>query len=148
MAIIRNAQQKDSEQLSQLMIEYISDFYKRPRPEQEKVKELIESLLLSGEKGLQFVAEESGELLGFATLYFTYSTLQLNKAAILNDLYVKASARGKGLGESLFTACYDYVKENGYAYMTWETAKDNTTAQKLYKKMGGAESDWLVYEIS
>lgn len=31
--------------------------------------------------------------------------------------------------------------------MTWETAKDNFVAQGLYNKMGGRQSDWLVYEI-
>ncbi|MBO1005947.1 GNAT family N-acetyltransferase [Pseudogracilibacillus auburnensis] len=130
------------------MLQYIVDFYERPEPTETDLKGLISHLLDHPSGGLQFVAEENGELLGFTTLYFTFSTLSVKKQAILNDLFVVPHARGKTVGEKLFKTNLAYIRENDFVSMTWETAKDNVVAQSLYKKMGGQLADWLLYEIS
>lgn len=145
--IIRPVEEKDIPDLYHLMIQYIVDFYKKPEPDEIEIKNLIKHLLNDSNSGLQFVAEKEGRLLGFATLYFTFSTLQVKRAAILNDLFVTEEARGQKAGERLFEKCLKYIRENDFAYMTWETAKANDIAQGLYKKMGGKEADWLVYEM-
>jgi ribosomal protein S18 acetylase RimI-like enzyme len=145
--IIRPVNKADMKQLKVLMIQYIVDFYQRPVPNDEELINLINHLIENPSIGLQFVAEREGELIGFATLYFTFSTLQVKKAAILNDLFVTEKGRGQKIGEQLFQCCLSHIRENKYAYMTWETAKDNLIAQGLYNKLGGKISDWLVYEI-
>ncbi|CAG9606386.1 GNAT family N-acetyltransferase [Pseudoneobacillus rhizosphaerae] len=144
---IRPINKADIQQLQVLMLQYIVDFYQRPRPDDEELINLINHLIENPSIGLQFVAERNGELIGFATLYFTFSTLQVKKAAILNDLYVTEKGRGQKIGEQLFQCCLSHIRENEFAYMTWETAKDNLIAQGLYNKLGGKISDWLVYEI-
>jgi GNAT superfamily N-acetyltransferase len=144
---IRRAEARDIPKLYDLMTQYIVDFYKKPEPNEGELKNLIQHLLDHPDSGLQFVAELEGELVGFATLYFTFSTLQVKRAAILNDLFVSAGARGQKAGEQLFEKCLAYIRGNNFAYMTWETAQDNYVAQGLYNKMGGRQSDWLVYEI-
>lgn len=145
--VIRPAIKEDINELYELMIQYIVDFYKKAKPAEESLKGLIQNLLENPNSGIQFVAEKDGRLLGFATLYFTFSTLQVKRAAILNDLFILSDARGQKLGEQLFQACLSYIRSNDFAYMTWETAKDNLVAQSLYNKMGGQLSEWLVYEI-
>jgi ribosomal protein S18 acetylase RimI-like enzyme len=144
---IRPVNKGDIKQLKVLMIQYIVDFYQRPVPNDEELINLIHHLIENPPIGLQFVAEMNDELVGFATLYFTFSTLQVKKAAILNDLFVTEKGRGQKIGEQLFQCCLSHIRENKYAYMTWETAKDNLIAQGLYNKLGGKISDWLVYEI-
>ncbi|WP_102261490.1 GNAT family N-acetyltransferase [Mesobacillus jeotgali] len=144
---IRTAEERDIPKLYHLMTQYIVDFYKKPEPNEAELKNLIQHLQYHPDSGLQFVAEKEGEIVGFATLYFTFSTLQVKRAAILNDLFVSADARGYRAGEQLFKKCLSHIRENNFAYMTWETAKDNYIAQSLYNKMGGKQSDWLVYEI-
>ncbi|WP_226677860.1 GNAT family N-acetyltransferase [Mesobacillus jeotgali] len=144
---IRTAEERDIPKLYHLMTQYIVDFYKKPEPNEAELKNLIQHLQDHPDSGLQFVAEKEGEIVGFATLYFTFSTLQVKRAAILNDLFVSADARGYRAGEQLFKKCLSHIRENNFAYMTWETAKDNYIAQSLYNKMGGKQSDWLVYEI-
>ena len=134
-------------ELLDLMKEYIVDFYQQPAPDEQDLKGLIEVLLEDPSKGLQFVAEQDGKLIGFTTLYFTFSTLKVKRAAILNDLFVKPEVRGQKVGELLFKAALDYIRQNDFSSMTWETAKDNMIAQSLYRKMGGQLSEWLVYEI-
>ncbi|WP_082306971.1 GNAT family N-acetyltransferase [Bacillus sp. FJAT-27245] len=145
---IRPAAAKDVSELYELMRLYIVDFYRQPEPEEDKLKGLITHLLEAPSSGLQFVAEENGELIGFATLYFTFSTLRVKRQAILNDLFVASRARGKKVGEMLFKACLEYIRKKDFSSMTWETAKDNLVAQSLYERMGGKQSEWLVYEIN
>lgn len=147
---IRQVVLEDLEQLKGLMLRYIVDFYKGKTPEGTKLENHIKHLLSSKEAGTQFVAEtEDGVLAGFATLYFSFSTTRVQKIAILNDLFVDAAYRGCGLGEKLFQQVLNYTKKEGYAYMSWQTAVDNTSAQALYKKMGGKNinSEWIHYEI-
>jgi ribosomal protein S18 acetylase RimI-like enzyme len=144
---IRPAEERDLSKLYHLMIQYIVDFYKKPEPNEADLKNLLQHLLDHPESGVQFVAEKEREIVGFATLYYTFSTLQVKRAAILNDLFVSSEARGQKAGEMLFEGCLTHIRKNNFAYMTWETAKDNYIAQGLYNKMGGRHSDWLVYEI-
>jgi len=146
--IIRPARKDDMDQLLNLMFQYIVDFYKRPKPDEQSLRGLVNQLIEYPANGKQFVVEEDEKLLGFATMYFSFSTLQVKRMAILNDLFVLPEARGKKLGEKLFQTCLSYIRENNFAYMTWETAKDNEVARALYNKMGGKLSEWLVYEIS
>jgi ribosomal protein S18 acetylase RimI-like enzyme len=145
--VIRTTNEEDNQQLLDLMYQYIVDFYKRPKPTEESLKGLIQHLHDNPASGIQFIAEKDGRILGFATLYFTFSTLQMKRSAILNDLFVLSEARGQKLGEKLFRTCLSYIRKNDFAYMTWETAKDNLVAQSLYNKMGGKLSQWLVYEM-
>ncbi|WP_082631848.1 GNAT family N-acetyltransferase [Cytobacillus praedii] len=144
---IRPASNQDVNELYILMMQYIVDFYKQSEPNENELKGLITHLLENPSVGLQFIAEENGELLGFSTLYFTFSTLKVKRQAILNDLFVAPHARGKKIGERLFQRNVDYIRENDFSSMTWETAKDNIAAQALYKKLGGNLSEWLFYEI-
>lgn len=145
--LYRKADTRDLSPLYELMVQYIVVFYKQPEPDETELKQLITHLLNNPASGVQFVAEKDGKLIGFATLYFTFSTLQVKRAAILNDLFVLESSRGEKAGQELFTTCLTHIREQKFAYMTWETAKDNQIAQRLYNKMGGKESDWMVYEI-
>ncbi|AQQ52588.1 GNAT family N-acetyltransferase [Planococcus lenghuensis] len=144
---VRRATEEDATQLYGLMKQYIVDFYAKAEPEAQEVKAHIRYLLANPATGLQFVAEENGRLLGFATLYFSFSTLQLKRQAIMNDLFVTAEARGKKVGEKLFQACVSYTRVNDLAYMSWETGRDNVRAQAFYDKMGGLISDQVYYEI-
>ncbi len=96
-------------------------------------------MLFEKNRGIQFVAEQDGKLIGFATLYFSFTT----KA----DKIVIEKARGTGAAKELFKRCETFTKENGYAHMSWITASDNYRAQKFYEKMGGSLGNWLTYSI-
>lgn len=144
--LIRPAKLDDLNVLTELMYEYIVDFYKRPKPPIEKVQNLIK-MLFEQQEGIQFVSQHNEKLVGFATLYFSYSTLQAEKVAIMNDLYVIESERGSGVATELFEVCHQYSKEHGCAYMSWITASDNKRAQRFYEKMGGIVGEWLNFSI-
>ncbi|WP_026674734.1 GNAT family N-acetyltransferase [Alkalihalobacterium bogoriense] len=144
--IVRKAKKEDQQQLLALMNEYIVDFYNCPKPAGEKLERLVLQLL-EREIGFQFIAEVNGNLVGFATLYFSFSTTKAEQIVVMNDLYVIEPWRGKGVAKLLFEACFAYKVNNGFATMMWETAETNKRAQRFYEKMGGKKGDWIMYSI-
>jgi GNAT superfamily N-acetyltransferase len=146
MAEVRRAERDDVPQLTALMLAYIVDFYRQPTPPEDDLRELID-VLLEGREGLQLVADDDGTLVGFATLYFTRSTLRPGRRVVMNDLYVAEAARGSGVAGQLFEASREESRRLGANEMNWETAPDNHRAQAFYAKMGGRREEWLVYAI-
>jgi ribosomal protein S18 acetylase RimI-like enzyme len=145
-AVVRRTEPGDVERLLPLMVEYIVDFYRHPRPSDDDLRRLVD-VCLKGEEGVQLVAERDGELVGFATLYFTWGTLAAAREAVMNDLYLAGSARGSGLAEELFRACAEESRRRGAPAMVWETAPDNFRAQRFYDKMGSTREPWVTYSI-
>lgn len=144
---IRRVVAADIPSLVELMVDYVVGFYHQKDQSAQKIEQHIHYILANPREGTQFVLVEADKILGFATLYYSYSTLRLQRIAILNDLFVSSAARGRGFGEALFKHCLQFVKDAGVAYLQWETTKDNAVARSLYEKMGGEVSDLLVYEI-
>jgi GNAT superfamily N-acetyltransferase len=145
--MIRPALPADGGALKALMLACIVDFYGSPRPDDGKLDVLI-AVLQTGRVGRQWVAaDDAGRPVGFVTLYYTYSTLRAQKAAIMNDLHVTAPFRGTGVAASLFAAIRGFAKQDGCAYLGWETAADNARAQRFYEKMGGERGSWVTYSI-
>ncbi|MGH2764824.1 MAG: GNAT family N-acetyltransferase [Actinomycetota bacterium] len=143
---VRRAERRDGPRLTELMLEYTVGFYRQPEPPAEAMDRLLEALY-EGRDGVQLVAELDGDLVGFATLYFTWSSFTGTRIAIMNDLYVVEAHRGSGVAASLFDACLEECRARGLTEMTWETAPDNHRAQRFYEKVGGRREDWLVYGI-
>jgi GNAT superfamily N-acetyltransferase len=143
---VRQTTREDRDEVIRLMKGYL-DFYQVQHPADAKLHDLLDTLEAQPERGLQFIAEVDGVAVGFATLYSTFSTLRAQKAMVMNDLFVAPDQRTSGVGHALFQACKQYVEENGYAFMSWETAEDNHTAQRFYDKEGGKRGTWVSYSI-
>jgi ribosomal protein S18 acetylase RimI-like enzyme len=65
----------------------------------------------------------------------------------MNDLYVAPSARGTGLAEDLIKACLEESRRRGAGHLTWQTAKDNVRAQRVYERVGAMREEWIDYSL-
>jgi GNAT superfamily N-acetyltransferase len=98
--------------------------------------------------GSQLVARaESGELLGFATVLWSWDTTTGSPLAVMEDLFVPEGTRGRGLGRMLLEACARVARDRGCAALAWETAPDNERAQHLYDATGAERSTWFAYRL-
>lgn len=146
-SLIRPAELEDLNELTKLMYDYIVGFYQNPSPSINKVHHLIRALF-DTQQGIQFVAEEDGRLVGFATLYFTFSTMKADKIAVMNDLFVKEAFRDTELESQLYLKCKNYCIDQGSANMTWITSINNTRAQSFFNKMNAIPGkDWVHFSI-
>ncbi|UOQ46872.1 GNAT family N-acetyltransferase [Gracilibacillus caseinilyticus] len=83
-----------------------------------------------------FVVKEDQQYLGFTQLYPAFSSISMSKAWILNDLYVDAEARKRGIGEKLLHKAKEHAIETEANSISLSTAPDNASAQRLYEKNG------------
>lgn len=121
-----------------------------PQASDDALLSLSRALLADPEReGVQLIArdEATGEPVGFATVYWSWSTLSAARIAVMNDLYVDPAARGSGVAAQLIAACRDAARAHGAGSLQWSTALDNHRAQKLYDRVGGRRSQWLDYDL-
>jgi GNAT superfamily N-acetyltransferase len=146
--VIARVTEADLDDLLPLMRGYC-DFYE-VEPSDEALLSLSRALLADPDcHGIQLIArdESSGAAIGFATVYWTWTTLRARELGVMNDLFVVPEARGSGAAEALIRACVDLCAERGAVSLGWQTAKDNHRAQKLYDRVGGERSEWLDYSL-
>jgi GNAT superfamily N-acetyltransferase len=139
--------ERDVPELLPLMRAYC-DFY-RVDPADEALLDMSRALLADPEReGLQLIGRDGQDrAVGFATIFWSWSTLSAARIGVMNDLYVAPSARGSGLAEALIEACRERCVERGARVLCWQTAKDNFRAQRLYERMGGRREEWLDYSL-
>jgi ribosomal protein S18 acetylase RimI-like enzyme len=143
--------EEDLDDLLPLMRAYC-DFYE-VAPSDDALLSMSRALIADpAREGVQLLARETtpahpGVALGFATVFWTWQTLDAARAAVMNDLYVAPEARGTGLADALIAACAERAREHGAPSLVWETAMDNKRAQKVYDRVGGQPSRWLSYEL-
>ncbi|WHY55570.1 GNAT family N-acetyltransferase [Peribacillus simplex] len=100
-----------------------------------RAREFLRERLTNGES-VVFMAYDEGNPIGFVQLYPSFSSVSMMRSWVLNDLFVKESARKKGFGEELLNAAITFARETGAKGVSLETGKDNVNAQKLYEKFG------------
>jgi GNAT superfamily N-acetyltransferase len=138
----------DLPELMPLIRAYL-DFYEA-KPPDESMLALSRSLIAEPEReGVQFIARgEDERAVGFASLFWTWTTTRGGRLGVMNDLFVTPEARGSGTAEALIEACRDRCVQRGAVALTWQTAVDNRRAQALYDRIGGERSDqWLDYTL-
>ncbi|MGE6611161.1 GNAT family N-acetyltransferase [Peribacillus sp. NPDC076916] len=100
-----------------------------------RAREFLRERLTNGES-VVFLAYDEGNPIGFVQLYPSFSSVSMMRSWVLNDLFVKESARKKGFGEELLNAAIMFAREAGAKGVSLETGKDNVNAQRLYEKIG------------
>ncbi|WP_349727747.1 GNAT family N-acetyltransferase [Peribacillus frigoritolerans] len=100
-----------------------------------RAREFLSERLTNGES-VVFMAYDEGNPIGFVQLYPSFSSVSMMRSWVLNDLFVKESARKKGFGEELLNAAIMFAREAGAKGVSLETGKDNVNAQRLYEKIG------------
>ncbi len=100
-------------------------------------------------EGLQLIARDAtGAAIGFATIFWAWSTLSASRIGVMNDLFVAPAARGQGTAEALIDVCLDHCRKHGARALSWQTARDNARARALYKRIGARREEWLDYSLA
>jgi GNAT superfamily N-acetyltransferase len=135
----------DLDDLLPLMRGYC-DFYESS-PTDEDLRELATALIENPEReGLQLLARNGdGQAVGFATIYWSWSTTDACRIGVMNDLFVAQDARGQGLAEQLIEACRSHCARRGARRLVWQTAPDNLRAQAVYERVRATRQQWVDY---
>jgi GNAT superfamily N-acetyltransferase len=136
----------DLEQLLPLMRAYCV-FYE-VEPSDAALLALSRALIADPQgEGVQLIARVDGVAAGFATIFWSWSTLSAERIAVMNDLYVAPDHRGAGIADALIAACAEQCRRHGVSDLGWQTALDNERAQAVYNRVGAKASRWLDYSL-
>lgn len=83
------------------------------------------------------VVEVSGQVIGYATYTFDYSTWDAAWFIYLDCLYLEDDYRSYGIGQVLMEKVKEHGKTRGCVNMQWQTPDFNERAIKFYKRIGG-----------
>jgi GNAT superfamily N-acetyltransferase len=143
---IEPVSQGQFERLLPLIAAY-QHFYEVEEIDAERNRAFFSRFLAPSEDGMLLGAWRDGELLGYACLYWHFTSLVPAETVLMNDLYVDRAARGEGVGRALIEASAAVARERGSHHLEWATAPDNEAAQRLYDSTGAERSEWVEYEL-
>jgi GNAT superfamily N-acetyltransferase len=142
ISIVNNEAQV--QRLLPLMRQYC-DFY-HVAPADEAMLSMARALIADPtHEGMQLLATDGGTDIGFATLFWSWETTISSRVGVMNDLYVVAESRGRGVSSALIDACLQRCRDHGASRMIWQTALDNHRARAVYDHIGATREQWLDY---
>lgn len=143
--IIRQAERKDMPQVLDLIRELAA--YENASNEVEiEVKDLEKEGFDEGNFKC-FVADVNGKIEGMALVYFRFSTWK-GRTVHLEDLIVRASMRGTGLGGALYRKVVEYGHENGVRRVEWVVSEGNKNAIEFYENTGAdIKKNWYTVHM-
>jgi GNAT superfamily N-acetyltransferase len=90
-----------------------------------------------------FIAEWNGQPVAYALYFFTYSTWAGRPSLFVEDLFVRAQFRNKGIGKSLLRRLAVIARERNCYGMRWEVLHWNTPAIEFYRSLGAKiQNEW------
>ncbi len=107
--------------------------------------------LLFGERPRAFcdIAEVDGEPVGFAFWFYNLSTFEGRHGIYLEDLFVRPSARGMGVGRALLARLARRCRDEGLRRLEWAVLDWNAPAIAFYDRLGAsAKTEWIVRGLS
>ena len=120
-------------------------FYEQPS-DLPRARQWLRERLRFGES-VVLVAKRGGVAVGFVQLYPMFSSVRTSRTWILNDLYVDAGTRRRGVARALLDASAAFARGDGAAGISLETTQDNAAARALYRAAGWNEDATQWYSL-
>jgi len=147
MLTIRSAAASDIP-LIQQFIRDLAEYEREPEAAVATQEDLLRDGFGPDPKYRCVIAEWSGEPAGFAFFFYNYSTWQGRPGLYLEDLFVKPSFRGKGIGKALLLHLAKVAVAENCGRFQWQVLDWNTPAIDFYKSLGAEMmSAWLTMRV-
>ncbi|HKO97857.1 MAG TPA: GNAT family N-acetyltransferase [Pyrinomonadaceae bacterium] len=89
------------------------------------------------------------EPVAFAIYYFNYSSFSALPGLYLEDIFVRPSARGSGVGRQLFRFLASKAIERGCGRMEWAVLDWNESAIRFYRNLDAEPLEgWTIFRLS
>jgi GNAT superfamily N-acetyltransferase len=89
-----------------------------------------------------------GEPIGYATWFFSFSSMMGRRALWLDDLFVDPAFRGKGIGKVLMAYVAGIAARHRCARFEWIVLDWNRSAIEFYRRLGAEVlDDWRICRL-
>jgi GNAT superfamily N-acetyltransferase len=123
--------------------------YERLTHQVDASEAMIERALFGpGANAFAEIAEWAGEPVGFALWFLNFSTFRGRNGLYLEDLFVRPSHRGRGIGQAMLGRLARKCVENDYARFEWSVLDWNAPSIRFYEARGAAVlPDWRICRV-
>lgn len=124
--------------------------YERLSHEVLATEELLRDALFGERPAAEvIIAYEAERAVGFALFFHNFSTFLGQRGLYLEDLYVKAEARGRGTGRALLAHLARLARERNCGRLEWAVLDWNEPAINFYRSLGASSMDeWMIFRVT
>jgi GNAT superfamily N-acetyltransferase len=145
---IRTATPGDVEAILALMYE-LAEFEKLTHLFIATADNLHDALFGARPSAEALVAEQDGGIVSYALFFHNYSTFLGRRGLYLEDLYVRPTLRGSGLGTLMLKRLAALAVERQCGRFEWSVLDWNQNAIDFYEKMGATVlPDWRIVRVT
>ncbi len=133
--LVRDASERDVPLLLELFRELA--VYEHLEHELRASDEQLRDALFGERPAAQaLIAEHGSQIVGYALFFPTFSSFLSTRGVWLEDLFVRPSSRGAGVGRALLAAVAARVRESGGERLEWAALDWNELALGFYRHIG------------
>ncbi|WP_218155223.1 GNAT family N-acetyltransferase [Chitinophaga sp. YR627] len=122
--------------------------YEKAAYNPEGKKQRLKTALFSAAPQLNcLVADVAGDIIGYATYTFDFSTWDAARFIYLDCLYLEEAYRSYGIGQVLMEKVATIGKAENCINMQWQTPDFNERAIQFYKRIGGIGKDKVRFTL-
>jgi ribosomal protein S18 acetylase RimI-like enzyme len=120
------------------VVAWMRDFYEHERIafDAAAAQARLAELLAHPEWGRAWLLCTNGKRVGYAVVALAFSLELGGRSAFLDELFVRPSARGRGVGSIALRLLQHACRQMGAHSVALEVSLDNTRAEALYRREG------------
>lgn len=107
----------------------------------------VKRVFEDGDKGKYLVADQNGEVIGSLLITFEWSDWRNSNLWYIQSVFVKDTARGKGVFKALYNQVLEEAKQDDAMFVRLYVETENEAAQKVYEKLGMKRLPYYMYDI-
>jgi GNAT superfamily N-acetyltransferase len=111
-------------------------------------EQLSEALFGERPAAESLIAQRGSEVAGYALFFPTFSSFLATEGIWLEDLFVRPTHRGAGVGKALLAAVAALVRERGGGRLEWAALDWNELALGFYRRIGAQTmGEWITHRL-
>lgn len=143
MLAIREATASDAALIVE-MIRELAEFERQLDEVEIRPEDLLRDGFGDKPRFYALLAAWNDQPVGYALYYFTYSTWTGRPNLFVEDLFVRAPFRSKGIGRALLERMARVAHDQNCSGMRWEVLHWNTVAIEFYGSLGATlQKEWF-----
>jgi ribosomal protein S18 acetylase RimI-like enzyme len=125
------------------LVKFIREYYEYDSHpfDDEKVRRALAKILNDTSIGRVWLLQDGSEAIGYIVLTFGYSLEAGGRDALIDEVYIRESHRGQGLGRKVIHFVEGVCSSLGIQVLNLEVERRNTAAQSFYRKVGFEDQD-------
>lgn len=135
----------------ELILSFIKETaeYEKMADEVTATEESLREAIFSNNRAEVIIAELDGVPVGYGLYFYNFSTFTGRAGLYLEDIFVRESVRGTGIGKIIFKFVVKRAREKKCVTMDWACLDWNKSSINFYKSLGASEMDgWTTYRLT